>query len=328
MNGSESRTRAVAGGMINVTPQTEHRDAGRNRVFAAPRCARWRCLRRRGRASRRRTWRACRATWRASSRSCATQRQLILQLMQVEQQRYDVVLKYLQAGGAPGGGRVAGAAAAAGSSVHATARRHHRRSGHGGRRRIGAPGGHRHGAGADGRPAELGEAYVYVDGLRAERRTATPSRSSSGEAVRPARGRGAGGDPAGVPQPGHGHSQRLLDGPGNAFDLGAVKGGEKSRPVCCSSPGTWRSSATSTRRCAPTSWWCPTATGRAWGADGSFRCRGPGRDAARWSCGARAQADVAAGRCDGRGGTGRLHGGGDRHPAAHEQARAGVRFLR
>src|SRR3954468_9345829 len=33
----------------------------------------------------------------------AAQRQLILQLMQAEQQRYDVVLKYLQAGGAPSG---------------------------------------------------------------------------------------------------------------------------------------------------------------------------------------------------------------------------------
>src|SRR5436190_15317894 len=32
----------------------------------------------------------------------AAQRQLILQLMQAEQQRYDVILKYLQAGGLPG----------------------------------------------------------------------------------------------------------------------------------------------------------------------------------------------------------------------------------
>src|SRR3954463_1776956 len=96
----------------------------------------------------------------------AAQRQLILQLMQAEQQRYDVVLKYLQAGGAPSGDLSSAFPPPPSPSVVMP------KSTAGGDGAGPGSGGSGHEAATvtgrvkTGAGQSLGEAYVYVDGLR------------------------------------------------------------------------------------------------------------------------------------------------------------------
>jgi plastocyanin len=160
------------------------------------------------------------------------QRQLIFQLMQAEQQRYEVILKYLQAGGAPGEGIAAippppspaslsksSSAAPAGSPVAKEA----------------APSGHELGTisgrvRTNGQP--IGEVYVYVDGIHA-----APVRGHTLEIKQ--RDKQFAPRVAVVPV-----GTRLIfpnqdtvihnvfsQSAGNSFDLGSVKGGETSAPV-------------------------------------------------------------------------------------------------
>ncbi len=163
------------------------------------------------------------------------QRQLIFQLMQAEQQRYEVILKYLQAGGAPGEGIAAippppspGAlskSSSAGPAASADAREAAglAPSGH----ELGTISGH---VRTNGQP--IGEVYVYVDGIHA-----APVRGHTLEIKQ--RDKQFAPRVAVVPV-----GTRLIfpnqdtvihnvfsQSAGNSFDLGSVKGGETSAPV-------------------------------------------------------------------------------------------------
>lgn len=162
------------------------------------------------------------------------QRQLIFSLMQAEQQRYDIILKYLQAGGGPpaaasippppspstlGKPTAASApeaAAAAGSSHEVGTLSGHVRTG--------------------GQP--IGEVYVYVDGIHTG-----PVRGKTLEikqrdkqfsprvAVVPV------GTRVIFPNQDTVIHNVFSQSPGNTFDLGSVKGGETSAPVVLLKPG-------------------------------------------------------------------------------------------
>src|SRR6266511_3035764 len=131
------------------------------------------------------------------------QRQLILQLMQAEQQRYDAVLKYLQTIGGAGGRESA--------TVTGKVR-------------------------TSGQP--LGEAYVYLDGPRS-----SPTRGQTVEikqkdkqfaprvAVVPL------GTRVVFPKQDTVIHNVFSTAAGNAFDLGSIKGGETSSPVSLLKPG-------------------------------------------------------------------------------------------
>ena len=166
------------------------------------------------------------------------QRQLIFSLMQAEQQRYDIILKYLQAGGGPGssggpsaippppspstlakpvGASAPEAAAAAAGASHET----------------GTLSGH---VRTNGQP--IGEVYVYVDGIHTG-----PVRGKTLEikqrdkqfsprvAVVPV------GTKVIFPNQDTVIHNVFSQSAGNAFDLGSVKGGETSAPVVLLKPG-------------------------------------------------------------------------------------------
>jgi plastocyanin len=168
------------------------------------------------------------------------QRQLILQLMQAEQQRYDIVLKYLQSGshtfGSDGSAlpplpsptatvpKPAGAAEAAKEGASA------------------GPPGARESATVTGRVRtsgqSLGEAYVYLDGPRG-----SPARGHTVEikqkdkqfsprvAVVPL------GTRVVFPNQDTVIHNVFSTAAGNSFDLGSIKGGETSSPVTLLKPG-------------------------------------------------------------------------------------------
>jgi plastocyanin len=165
------------------------------------------------------------------------QRQLILQLMQAEQQRYDIVLKLLQSGGGvdpsaipppPQPGAVMPRAGAPAESKDGAA--------------GGAGGGGRELATVTGKVRtngqSVGEAYVYIDGLRSG-----PVHGHTVEIKQ--RDKQFAPRVAVVPL-----GTRLIfpnqdtvihnvfsSAPGNSFDLGSVKGGETSTPVTLLKPG-------------------------------------------------------------------------------------------
>jgi plastocyanin len=167
------------------------------------------------------------------------QRQLILQLMQAEQQRYDVVLKYLQTIGgdvskippppSPAGALPKSAAGASGELG---------RDATGGAAGAGA----RESATVTGRVRTSGQplvdAYVYLDGPRA-----SPVRGHTIEikqkdkqfsprvAVVPL------GTRVVFPNQDSVIHNVFSTAPGNAFDLGSIKGGETSSPVTLLKPG-------------------------------------------------------------------------------------------
>jgi plastocyanin len=167
------------------------------------------------------------------------QRQLILQLMQAEQQRYDLVLKYLQTIGgdasrippppSPAGGLPKAAAGGAGELGKDAA---------GGAGGAGA----RESATVTGRVRTsgqpLGDAYVYLDGPRA-----SPVRGQTIEikqkdkqfsprvAVVPL------GTRVVFPNQDTVIHNVFSTASGNAFDLGSIKAGETSAPVTLLKPG-------------------------------------------------------------------------------------------
>ncbi|HEY7372305.1 MAG TPA: hypothetical protein VIF57_09120, partial [Polyangia bacterium] len=102
----------------------------------------------------------------------ADQRQLILQLMQSEQQRYDVVLRFLRAGGAAGGGDVSALPPPPSPSTMSMSPKSGAGGGDSGKESGGGSG--REAATVSGRvrtsSGQIGEAYVYVDGLRSSAR--------------------------------------------------------------------------------------------------------------------------------------------------------------
>jgi plastocyanin len=164
------------------------------------------------------------------------QRQLIFQLMQAEQQRYDVILKYLQSGGGAAdassalppppnpssiAGRGAGGAngdgkdsAAAAAPAAATIS---------GKVRAGGP---------------IGEAYVYVDGLRSSSaRGHTVEIKQRDKQFAPRVAVVPLGTRLTFPNEDTVVHNVFSSAAGNSFDLGSVKGGETSPPVVLLKPG-------------------------------------------------------------------------------------------
>jgi plastocyanin len=163
------------------------------------------------------------------------QRELILQLMQAEQQRYDIILKVLRAGG---GGEAAIPPPPSPASAMQKGASGEAKEGAGGA----AGGGHEsatitgHVRSNGGQP--IGEAYVFVDGLRSN-----PARGHTVEIKQ--KDKQFAPRVAVVPL-----GTRLIfpnqdtvihnvfsTAAGNSFDLGSVKGGETSTPVTLLKPG-------------------------------------------------------------------------------------------
>jgi plastocyanin len=159
------------------------------------------------------------------------QRQLIFQLMQAEQQRYDIILKYLQAGGGPPEPSQLppppSPASLSKPAAGAPPEAHEKEIAGGGAHELGTISGH---VRTGGQP--IGEVYVYVDGIRA-----SPVRGKTLEIKQ--RDKQFAPRVAVVPV-----GTRLIfpnqdtvihnvfsTSAGNTFDLGSVKGGETSTPV-------------------------------------------------------------------------------------------------
>ena len=159
----------------------------------------------------------------------AAQRQLILQLMQAEQQRYDVVLKYLQTGGAPPGDP---AALLAPPSPASAAVKTDKDSAAAAREAATVTGKVRT---ASGQP--VGEAYVYLDGMRSSARGQTVQIRQRDKQFSPRVSVVPIGTKLLFPNQDTVIHNVFSTAAGNAFDLGSVKGGETSPPVVLLKPG-------------------------------------------------------------------------------------------
>jgi plastocyanin len=165
----------------------------------------------------------------------AAQRQLILQLMQAEQQRYDVILKFLQTGGAaPGADLSALPPLPSAASVTPKSGA----SGEGGA----AGGGAAPAATITGRVKTsggqpLGEAYVYLDGMRSSARGHTVEIKQRDKQFAPRVVVVQLGTKLLFPNQDTVIHNVFSTAPGNSFDLGSVKGGETSPPIVLLKPG-------------------------------------------------------------------------------------------
>ena len=156
----------------------------------------------------------------------ADQRQLILQLMQAEQQRYDVVLKMLRSGGGAGRGCSAAAAPAvavgdvdvAEERVRAQATPARTAARRAARRRP-SPGEVRS---SGGQP--IGEAYVYIDGLRSSARGHTVEVKQRDKQFAPRVLVVPLGTKLVFPNQDTVIHNVFSTAPGNSFDLGSVEG--------------------------------------------------------------------------------------------------------
>jgi plastocyanin len=169
----------------------------------------------------------------------ADQRQLILQLMQAEQQRYEVVLKLLRASGVPGADL--SAALPPPPSVPATSMAPKSGAGDSSSKDGGAGGG-REAATVTGRvrtggAQPLGEAYVYIDGLRSSARGHTVEIKQRDKQFAPRVVVVPLGTKVVFPNQDTVIHNVFSTAPGNSFDLGSVKGGETSPPVVMLKPG-------------------------------------------------------------------------------------------
>jgi plastocyanin len=165
----------------------------------------------------------------------ADQRQLILQLMQAEQQRYDVVLKMLRAGGGAGADLPALPPPPSPSSMASKSG-----AGAGDASRDGGVSGHE-AATVTGKVRSsggpVGEAYVYVDGLRSSARGHTIEVKQRDKQFAPRVLVVPLGTKLVFPNQDTVIHNVFSTAPGNSFDLGSVKGGETSAPVVLLKPG-------------------------------------------------------------------------------------------
>jgi len=167
----------------------------------------------------------------------ADQRQLILQLMQSEQQRYDVVLRFLRAGGAAGAGDVS--ALPPPPSPSTVMPKSGSTGGDSGGKESGGSG--HEAATVSGRvragSGQIGEAYVYVDGLRSSARGHTVEIKQRDKQFAPRVTVVPLGTKVVFPNQDTVIHNVFSTAPGNSFDLGSVKGGETSPPVVLLKPG-------------------------------------------------------------------------------------------
>ena len=205
----------------------------------------------------------------------AAQRQLILQLMQAEQQRYDVILKFLQTGGA------AGADLSSALPPRPSASALTPKSGSAGATGAFGAGGEGAGGGApaatitgrvkssSGQP--IGEAYVYVDGMRSSARGHTVEIKQRDKQFAPRVLVVPLGTKLLFPNQDTVIHNVFSTAPGNSFDIGSVKGGETSPPIVLLKPGpveifcNIHSKMRADVLVVPNSHWTRVA------ADGSFR---------------------------------------------------------
>ena len=156
--------------------------------------------------------------------------------MQAEQQRYDVVLKLLRAGGAPGADLSAALPpppSAAATSMRRRASAGKESTGGGGGREAATVTGRVRTGG--GQP--LGEAYVYIDGLRSSARGHTVEIKQRDKQFAPRVVVVPLGTKVVFPNQDTVIHNVFSTAPGNSFDLGSVKGGETSPPVVMLKPG-------------------------------------------------------------------------------------------
>jgi plastocyanin len=162
------------------------------------------------------------------------QRQLLLNLMQADQQRYDVLLQLVRSLGGAGAAAnipampavppLAGSGAATGSAASA---------GDAAAGQVGTI------TGKVTLPANAGEAYVYVDGLRggAGSRSRVVEIKQRDKQFAPQVAAVPVGSKLVFPNADTVFHNVFSSTPGHAFDTGSIKGGEASRPVPLSKPG-------------------------------------------------------------------------------------------
>jgi plastocyanin len=164
----------------------------------------------------------------------ADQRQLILQLMSAEQQRYDVVLKMLRTGGGAGADVPPLPPPPSPSSLPMSSR------GAGDAGKDGGVSGHE-AATVSGKVRSsggaIGEAYVYIDGLRSSARGHTIEVKQRDKQFAPRVLVVPLGTKLVFPNQDTVIHNVFSTAPGNSFDLGSVKGGETSPPVVLLKPG-------------------------------------------------------------------------------------------
>jgi plastocyanin len=165
----------------------------------------------------------------------ADQRQLILQLMQSEQQRYDVVLRFLRGGGAAGGDVSALPPPPTPASVmpKSGGTESPKESGGGSGHEAATVSGRVRTSGGQA----IGEAYVYVDGLRSSARGHTVEIKQRDKQFAPRVTVVPLGTKLVFPNQDTVIHNVFSTAPGNSFDLGSVKGGETSPPVVLLKPG-------------------------------------------------------------------------------------------
>ena len=165
----------------------------------------------------------------------ADQRQLILQLMQAEQQRYDVVLKYLRAGGAGDTSALppppSPSAVMPKSGATASGSEPSKDSGGSGHEAATVTGRVKTSGG------QIGEAYVYIDGLRSSARGHTVEIKQRDKQFAPRVVVVPLGTKLVFPNQDTVIHNVFSTASGNSFDLGSVKGGETSPPVVLLKPG-------------------------------------------------------------------------------------------
>jgi plastocyanin len=158
------------------------------------------------------------------------QRQLIFQLMQAEQQRYDIILKYLQAGGGPPEPAQIPPPPSPGSlskSASGPPADSKGETKEGGTHELGTISGH---VRTNGQP--IGEVYVYVDGIHAGAvRGKTLEIKQRDKQFSPRVAVVPAGTRLIFPNQDTVIHNVFSTSPGNTFDLGSVKGGETSTPV-------------------------------------------------------------------------------------------------
>jgi len=166
----------------------------------------------------------------------ADQRQLILQLMQAEQQRYDVVIKMLRSGGAgadvpPLPAPPSPSSLSMSPKSAASAGDTNKDGGVSGHEAATVTGKVRSSGGG------IGEAYVYIDGLRSSARGHTIEVKQRDKQFAPRVLVVPLGTKLVFPNQDTVIHNVFSTAPGNSFDLGSVKGGETSPPVVLLKPG-------------------------------------------------------------------------------------------
>ena len=186
--------------------------------------------------------------------------------------------------------------------------------------------GHRQGAHRQRPP--VGEAYVYVDGLRASARGRTVEIRQHDKQFSPRVAVVPVGTSCCSRTRTRSSTTCSRTRPATRSISASVKGGEKSPPVVLLKPGPVEIFCNIHSKMRADVLVVPNATGRAWRPTARFSCPASRSARADRVVGPDAQAGVAAGRGHRQGRQRDVHVGGGVAAPAHEQARPGLRFVR